>query len=379
MDLSGKRVLLTTSHWSIGSGGSVQMLLLARALRAAGAHVEALFKYRAGQTVDNSNLRPLVELGVPLHFLRTNRWYSPRQIYRLRRILRQGRFDIVHTHKGGDLSLALLAGVGLRVPCLINTRGVNFPLGLNRGKYNLRRLDRVIVVSEDSKRAMVECGVRAEKIRVIYGGVDAERFRPRPDLRGDVRAELGLPTDAVVSLVVANLVRQKGHGDYLEAAAALRAAQPRLHHVFAGSGDATPWRETAERLGVADRVVFAGFRRDMERVYAAADLSVMPGFAGEGVSGVLREALACGVPVITTAVGGNAELIADGVTGLVVPVRAPQALAEAIGRLAADAELRRRLAEAGREQVLARYSAQARAETIFALYAEVFAAKGLPF
>lgn len=379
MSLDGKRVLLTTSHWSIGSGGSVQMLLLVRALIDAGARVEALFKYRPDQDLEKSNLRPLLDLGVPLHFLRTNRWYSPVQIVRLRRILRRGRFDIVHTHKGGDLSLALLAGIGLRLPCLVNTRGVNFPLGLNRFKYNLRRLDRIIVVSEDSKRAMIDCGVRGDKIRVIYGGVDTDRFRPLPALRDRVRAELGLPADGVVSLVVANLVRQKGHGDYLQAAADLRATQPRLYHVFAGSGDATPWRAMAEQLGVADRVVFAGFRHDIQRLYAAADLSVMPSFAGEGVSGVLREALACGAPVITTDVGGNAELIVDGETGLVVPVHDPAAMAAAIGHLAGNDELRRRLADAGRDLVLARYSAQARAQNIFTLYADVFAAKGLSF
>ena len=376
MGMTGRRVLLTTTHRNIRSGGSIQLLLLARGLARAGAHVETVFDYRAGADLESSNLTQLVDLGVRVRFLRFRRWWWPAQIARLRRILREGDFDIVHTHKGGDLSLALLATLGRRVPCLVNTRGVNFRLGANRFKYKLDRLDRIIVVSHDSKRVMVDCGVPADKIEVVYGGVDTDRFRPLPDQRVVVREELGLPPDAVASVVAANLVRQKGHGDYLAAAAALRGAHPELWHVLAGGGDQTAWRERAVELGVADRVIFAGFRRDMQRVYAACDLSVMPSFAGEGVSGVLREAMACGLPVITTDVGGNAELVRDGQCGLVVPKHDPQALAAALARLVDEPETARRLAAAGRELVVANHSAEARAGRIFALYESILEAKG---
>ena len=371
MSLTGKRILLTTSHRNIGSGGSFQLGLLAQALVEAGARVETVFKGDPDTTADHPGFAGLRNLGVPIHFIRTNRWYSPRQILLFRRLLREGRFDLVHTHKGGDLSLALLA-LPRMPPCgLINTRGVNFRLGFNRYKYRSRRLHRIIVVSENSKRVMVECGVPADKIRVVYGGMDPQRFHPRPEERAPLRDELGLPQNALVCVVAANLVRQKGHEDYLRAAAALRAEWPELWHVFAGAGEQTQLREAARQLNVADRLIFAGFRRDMERVYAAADLSVMPGFAGEGVSGVLREALACGVPVITTDVGGNIELITHEQTGLVVPVRQPAALAEAIKRLVQNPSFTHELAERGRHMVLEHFSTEARARNIFGIYEEV--------
>jgi glycosyltransferase involved in cell wall biosynthesis len=375
MSIAGKRVLLTTTHRNIRSGGGFQLYLLAKALVEAGARVEAIFSH--GADAETANLAQLAQLGVPVSILRFKRWWSPVQIARLRRRLREGRYDVVHTHKGGDLSLALLASPGLPLPCLVAQRGVNFELGLNRYKYRLRRLDRIIVVSEDSRRVMVACGVPAAKIRVIYGGVDAQRFRPLPDERAPVRAELGIPPDALVCVVAANLVRQKGHSDYLEAAAALRQSHPQLWHVFAGSGEQGALREQAARRGVADRVIFAGFRRDMERVYAAADLSAMPSFAGEGVSGVLREAMACGLPVVTTDVGGNAELVRDGELGLVVPLRQPPALAAALARLADDRALAARLAIAGQTLVRERFSVEARARNVLALYEEVFREKGL--
>lgn len=379
MGIAGKRVLLTTSHWSIRSGGSVQLLLLARALCEAGAQVQAVFKYRRATEDQNQNLAGLRELGIRADFLRTKRWYSPWQIAAMRRLLKQGRFDIVHTHKGGDLSLALLALRGIDLPCLVNTRGVNFRLGMNRFKYRLRRLNRIIVVSNDSKKVMVGSGVPAEKIRVVYGAVDVDRFRPLPELRQSVRDELGIPPEAAVSVVAANLVRQKGHADYLAMAAELHPEFPDLYHVFAGSGDQTELRELAANLGVADRVVFAGFRGDMERVYAAADLSVVASFAGEGVSGVLREAMACGVPVITTDVGGNAELVRYDEWGQVTPRRDPPALAVAVRRCLREPDQIKEWADMAARAVRENYSTQARADNIFAVYEEVFREKNIAF
>lgn len=377
MNLRGKKVLLTTSHRNIGSGGSIQMLLLAESLVKAGAVVHAAFNYRDGARLADSNLDRMADLGVPIRFFRMNRWYSPVQIFRLRRLLVRERYDIIHTHKGGDLSLVLLASLGQRVPVIVNTRGVNFPLGANRVKYWSRRLDRVIVVSRDSKDVMVRCGVAEAKVRVVYGGVDTTRFRPRPEKRGEVRASLGIGDDAIVSMMVANLVRQKGHGDYLQAAALLKQSHPEAHHLFAGKGDQTQWREEAERLGVADRVHFLGFRKDVADLYAACDFSVVASFAGEGVSGVLRESMACRVPVITTDVGGNAELVRDGETGLVAPINDPPALAEAMRRMIEDRAFHDAATEAGYRDVIDRHGADARAKRVFAVYKEVMREKGL--
>lgn len=367
VSIAGKRILLTTSHGRIGSGGSMQLYLLARAARRAGAHVECAFA-RATESFAERHLDRLTDLGIPVHELRPSRWYNPAEIARTRRLLREGRFDLVHTHKGGDLSLVLLASAGLPRFALVNTRGVNFPLGANRFKYNLNRLDRVIVVSEDSKRVMARSGVRPDKIDVIYGGVDVERFRPRPELRAPVRAELGIAPDAFVFLMVANLVRQKGHGDYLDAAAELARTHPGAVHLFAGKGDASAWMARAAELGLGDAARFLGFRRDVERLFAAADASVVSSFAGEGVSGVLRESMACAVPVITTDVGGNAELVTDGATGLVVPMRDPPALASAMARMKDDVALRTAMAQSGLALVRERHSDDARAARIFSLY-----------
>lgn len=370
--LSDKKVLLTTSHTDVGSGGSMQMFLLARGLREAGARVDVLFKENRSGKAPKLDLYEALD--VPVHFFRPDRWWSPVQIARLRRRLSTERYDIVHTHKGGDLSLVLLASRGIEIPVLVTTRGVNFPLGANRFKYNAKKLDRIIVVSNQSRQVMVDCGVNPEKIELIYGGVDTGRFAPGGD-GARIREEFSIPLGAPLFVVVANLVRQKGHADYLKAAAILETSHPGCFHLFAGSGNPANLQQTARELGIENQIIFAGFRQDMLHVYGAATASVFPGFAGEGVSGVLRESLACGVAVITTDVGGNAELIQHEKYGLVVPKRDPARLAEAMARLLDEPEFLKKLADQGREFVVANHSMVARNKRIVDLYLSILKTK----
>ncbi|MBZ0272603.1 glycosyltransferase family 4 protein [bacterium] len=378
--IGDKKILLTTSHARIGSGGSMQLYLLARSLVAAGATVHAAFSGKGGGDLADRRLTMLAGLGVPVCLFRPDHWWNPAEIARMRRRLARERYDIVHTHKGGDLSLVLAASIGLAIPAVVTTRGVNFPLRANRFKYNAKRLDRIIVVSRDIAEVMEKAGVRREKIRVVYGGVDVERFAPRPGRRAPVREALGVPADAFVALMVANVVRQKGHEDYIGAAAIFAKTHPAAVHLFAGKGDAGSSIKKARDLGLPDaNIRFLGYRDDVPDLLAASDALVIASFAGEGVSGVLREAMACRVPVVTTDVGGNAELVRDGQTGLVVPPRDPAAMAAALARLADDANLRARLTDAAYADVLANHTHEARAKRVFAIYEEIFREKGMSF
>ena len=371
--LADKKVLLTTSHTDVGSGGSMQMFILAKGLCHAGAKVDILFKQsKPGKT---PRLEIFDGLDVRIGFFRPGRWYSPFQLSILRRRLKREKYDIVHTHKGGDLSLILFASRGIKIPVLVNTRGVNFPLGLNRFKYNFKKLDRVIVVSAESKTAMANCGVNPEKIEVIYGGVDVERFFPVGDGK-KIRVEFSIPLHAPVFSVIANLVKQKGHEDYLNAAAILEKTHPGCFHIFTGSGDKTRLFDKGVELGISKQIIFAGFRKDIPDIFAASYASVFPGFAGEGVSGVLRESLACQRPVITTDVGGNKEIIVDKKYGLVVPKRSPEMLAAAMAELLDNESLAKSMAKKGRVFILKNHSAQARNSRVFDLYLQIAGSKG---
>lgn len=371
--LSGKKVLLTTRLTDVSSGGSMQMFLLAKGLCGVGAKVDVLFMESETGRIPKLDLYKTIDADVG--FFRPDKWWKLPEINSARDKIKKNKYDIIHSHKGADLRLMLIAARGIDIPVFVNTRGVNFPLGINYFQYNDPKLDRIVVVSRQSKKVMFECGVKPEKIEVIYGGVDTERFQPESDGQA-IRKEFNLPENSKLFTVVANLVWQKGHRDYLRAAAILKQNHNDCYHLFAGSGNPDELKALAAELHVDDRVIFAGFRQDTPALFSASFASAFAGYAGEGVSGVLRESLACSVPVITTDVGGNAELVVHEKYGLVTPMRDPQSLADAMTRMIENPDLAKNLANAGYEYISKYHSVDARNKRIFDLYCSIAHKKG---
>jgi glycosyltransferase involved in cell wall biosynthesis len=200
----------------------------------------------------------------------------------------------------------------------------------------------------DAARAAALGIARTADTIVIGNGVDLGRFRPDAAARGEVRASLGLPADAVVSLTVARLVREKGLLELADAAVVLEG-DTRMHYVLVGAAlesDRTAvTRELDEhpvvrRLGARWRRL--GHRMDVDRLLQAADLFVLPSYR-EGLPRSVIEAMACGLPVVTTDIPACRELVREGETGLLIPPRDPRALGRAIARVAGEGELRARM------------------------------------
>jgi glycosyltransferase involved in cell wall biosynthesis len=287
-----------------------------------------------------------------------------RAVPRLRRLART--VDVVHFHTARAHAMAPWIGRGVR---RIVTRRMDYvPRGgpWVRFLYN-HAVDRVIAISEGVRRALLEAGVADARIRVVPSGVDAAAFAAPPGARATVRASWGVADDEVAAIVVGALERRKGHAVLIEAAARLGAAS-RVRYVFCGGG--TLEEELRARAAAAGvRVDLVGFRDDVARCLAGADMAVLPSLQ-EGLGVAALEAMAAGLPVVASCVGGLAEAIADGETGRLVPVGDVAALAAALEVLARDAALRRRMGAAGRERVQTRYSAAAMAEGTLACYSE---------
>ena len=166
-----------------------------------------------------------------------------------------------------------------------------------------------------------------------------------------VRAELGIPPDAPVVLVFSRLNRMKGIEYFLEAVVEVSRRYPEVRFVIAGDGDNRAELEAyAAKLGIASKVLFTGFRTDLPHLLAEADLSVLPSLS-EGLSNSILEAMSAGVPVVATNVGGNPEIVEDGVTGLLVPARDSAALAKAMIRMFEEPGLRLEFGAAGRRRI----------------------------
>jgi glycosyltransferase involved in cell wall biosynthesis len=363
-------------HLLIGgdvAGGQIVALRLARAAKAAG-HDVGFVSPSDGPALDAAR-----DEGFDVHLLGLTRIYRVTGAVALSRLLRTTKADLLHTHTQVVPNvLGRLAARAAGVPVISHLHIENHFRAQPLARYAYRSLDnatsrlceRIVAVSESTRDALLAQGYPSRRVEVVPNGVDLDDGAA-PSSRG-LREEFRLDPAAPVVAHVARLAEVKGQRTTIEALPALEG----VNAVFVGrdlefeGAYQGQLEQLAERLGVADRVVFAGYVRDVDRRYAEFDVVVLPSLA-EGLPLVLLEALAHARPVIATPVGGTPELVVNGETGLLVPPGDSKALAEAVRRLLDDPGLGRRLGEAGRELVRRRYSAERQAERILAIYEEV--------
>lgn len=312
----------------------------------------------------------LLAPGVGLVEVKRRKGNDPLLVWRLFTLFRRERPDIVHTHAWGTLVEGLLAARLARVPVLIHGEHGTLqlkPYQARVQRWAWRRVDRLLSVSSRlAERMAAAVGVPESAITVIRNGVDLARFSSVS--HEEARRGMGLPDDLFVVGHVGRLVEVKDQASLVEAAAILKSRGLRFLVLIAGDG---PLRVSLasriDRSGVADCVRLVGHVGDVERFYPALDVYVLCS-RSEGMPNTVLEAMAAGVPVVATRVGGVDELVVDGVTGLLVEPAKPDQLAGAVGRLIDDEVLRRRMGAAGDERATAQYSVETMLREYGALY-----------
>ena len=281
--------------------------------------------------------------GWPVTTLGIGAGLHPLLPWKLAKLFRSWRADVVHTHNERPLIYAAPAARLARVTRVIHTKH-------GRGTGNSRRqngltaltarlTDRFVCVSADCARLAMEQGVSSRRIFTLHNGIDTQAF-----------AFAG-PAPTGPAVIVARLCADKDIATLLEAVKLVICAAPDFQLAIAGEGPAMPeLRQIASRLDLAAQVRFLGLVRDVPTLLQQARMYVLSSIS-EGVSLTLLEAMASGLPIVATRVGGTPEVVSDGVTGLLVPPRDPPTLAAAILRLHHDDELARSLGTAGRRRV----------------------------
>jgi len=269
---------------------------------------------------------------------------------RLRRFIRDSGFQVVHCHGARDHLLGALARVGMRGVALVRTKHNMEPLrsgALSRLLYG-RITDRLIAVSRTAREVLVKDGVPAERIEVIYTGIDIARFTPRPkDPRA--MADLGLSDEHVVIGLVARLASESvDAATLLHAFHRLAPGHPALRLLLVGRGN-KGLAKRARALGVADRVLLPGFTDDVPAMLSLVDLYVQPNVKA-ALGTALGEAMAMAKPVVATRVGGHVEIVADGETGRLCPPGDPDAMARTIGSLIGKRDELVEMGRRGRER-----------------------------
>ena len=328
--------------------------------------------------VRNTQLTPLADANALAHMVR---------------VFRRGRFDIVHTHTAKPDLYAAMAARLAGVPCVVSTlhgflfheltppKRRRFYAGL--AKVGMRFCDTVLSQNpEDVTTAIAERICPASKIEYLGNGIDLTRFDPtRIDaqrVRG-LKAELGIAPDSLTVGFVGRLVEEKGVLELFAAIAQLRLRFPTIKLLIVGMIDRAKsdaiQPEVADRFGIADLCIFTGHRDDMPELYSAMDVCVLASHR-EGYPRTVMEASAMSVPVVATNIRGCRTAVVEGRNGMLVPLKDPAKLAEAIGALLGDPARRRSIARQARTLAEGQFDERVVFAHVLATYDRLLSSRG---
>jgi glycosyltransferase involved in cell wall biosynthesis len=373
---STPRVTIVTSRLDIG-GAERHLVRLLPALKRRGIDV-TLYAMERGGALEPELTHHGVRIEGP-HRAALLHW--PRATFALARFLRRERPDIVHfflprPYLFGSLA-AELAGHRQR---LMSRRSLaayqrKYPLLRAAERFLHRRTVGLIGNSQAVVGELAAETADPRKLALIYNGIEV----PPPSTAADrlrIRQALNIDEDALVIIILANLIPYKGHRDLIDALGLAKDRMPKPWSVLAigrDEGIGEELKRRAEALDIAANMIWLGEQAAAERLLAVGDIFVLPSHE-EGFSNALLEAMAAELAVMATGVGGNLDAVVDGESGILVRPRDPRGLAAALKRLADDPTLRRRLGEAARTRVEEQFSL----ETCVARHERLYRAIGKP-
>jgi glycosyltransferase involved in cell wall biosynthesis len=306
-------------------------------------------------------------------------WPSVISLAKAAIFVRRHRIQVVHaTDRPRDASYVSLLG---RMTPAVSVVHMHAPVaGLSRPTlWGMRNASVIFAVSEAVRENLIELGMGSERIHTVHNAVDPEHFDPDRPLaeRPPIRAQFGIPAGAPLAGIVARMNPWKGQYELIGAASLLRQTFPDLHVMILGS-DVPEMRADFENRaragGIAGRVHFGGFQRDVRPFLHEFDLFVHPSY-GEPFGLSIVEAMAMRKPVIACNTGGVPEIITHGVDGWLVEERSPEAVAAAMTTLLNDRELSRQIGSRARETVRNRFTPRQQSAAVTRLYANLVAAR----
>lgn len=324
------------------------------------------------------DLRILPEMHRSLH-----PWRDARCYFALKRMLKESQPDIVHTHSSKAGILGRRAAYALGIPCVHGIHGASFHYGqpaiLHRAYRMAERMadpwcQHFITVCDAMSAQYLEAGIGTpDKYTTVYSGMDVDRFLSPARSREEVRSSLGLDDSHIVVGKVARLFNLKGHEYLIEAAPKIVKRVPNVRFLLVGDGILRQqFQERIAELGLTENFIFIGLvpPDTVPEYIHAMDIAVHTS-VWEGLARVLPQALICGKPVVSYDIDGAPEVCINNETGFLVPSRSIDELADAVGRLASDDELRVRLGNTGRDRFSQPFRHEYMTERIREIYQRV--------
>ncbi len=366
------RILHVASHAGVFRGGAVQACRMAIGQLARGHHVRMVANTdpradvgtRAWQKESWETLRAA---GVRVDHIAIETW---RGRLELRRLIASGGFEILHAHRDQALVAAHWALTGRSSPALIAQRGtISKPPSWPSRAFRSSKTRAIVAVAE-SVRLELAAAVGEEllgKTHVVYGSVDLEKFSPSRSNEA-LRDEIGIPAGAPVIGSISAYRKAKGFQYLVPALERVMQDRPEVHAVFVGERIRKHVGPIVDKSEISDRCHLVGHRDNIEDWLAIMDMTVIAAYGREGLSGVLRESLAMGVPVISTDCAGNCEIVRDRETGLLVKAKQVEPLAEAMNWALDHPDEFKAMTERGRQWVEEHCSTRAQIEGLEIVY-----------
>lgn len=371
---------------SLGHGGAEHLLVrYLEALPAAGVDpVVVVVQDRDGNPLESE----ITALGVPIENLHIDRLRRRGALRRVGEAMDRIAPDLVHTQLEFSNILGTVAAHRRGIPSVATLHTLDVPKPWSRDAVRFRlmarilttRASRVIAVSQSAADHFAgHSGAGRRLVTTLYNGIALERFtQAQPHAAGQLRASRHLASEARVITTVAVLRPAKGIEDLIAALPAVLVSVPDAHLVLVGDGPArSTLEQAAATLGLTERVHFLGHRADVDEVLAGSDVFVLPSHT-EALPTVLIEAMAAGLPVVATDVGGIPEMVERGASALLVPAHAPWMLAEAVTRVLTSPIQAAAMGTAGRRIVRARFDLPKQVASLVDEYRRIAAGESRP-
>ena len=370
--MARKKILYVSPNSLLGGGEINQMLLMTNVDQRA-FDVEAAVSAE-GPYTEELRRRNIAVTVIPMEpvRLRSRKAPSAAAAFRLFRHVRRSAADLIHSSSLPEDHHSAAAGLMTRVPVIHDAQTI-IHRTMPFDRWRAASSARVICISRAIQSSLARAGLPTHNTEIIYSGVDPLMSETADRLK--IRSEFSLENCDVVG-IASRLSPEKGQEQFLRAAASVMDRFPNARFLIAGSAMYAPdgydayLEQLAGKLGLADRVIFTGFRRDAPDVIHATDVFVCAADE-EALGRVVLEAMALGKPVIATDAGGPRETIEDGTTGLLVPPKDHRSLAQAMARLLSDMSAAREMGARGKRRAADRYTLAQNVEKVQQLYHKV--------
>lgn len=297
---------------------------------------------------------------------------------RLNEIIRENEIDLLCTHGYKSCVMGWRAARTNNIPIIAFSRGYtseNFKVKIYEWLEQriLRMADGIVAVSHGQEKKIINLGIVGKRNWVVHNAVNVD-INPSDvseNEKNEVFSEFGVPFNAMLVVTAGRLSPEKGHRYLVDAIMKCRSGNKEVFYMFCGEGPCLEeLKKQSQHLGVGDNCLFVGFQRDLQKIFRAMDLFVLPSLT-EGLPNVVLESFSCAKPVVVTQVGGVPELVKDGVNGLLVPPQNSDLLAEAMNSFLGNKKMRDEKGLAGLNTVKKDFGFVAQARKLEGIYSEI--------